>query len=163
MTNAEVAKAWRAEVVSSRQWRRAPNQAGVIEGEATGFFVKTAGFGRRAYLKPAKDHPDSARHRRAAREKIASDLACDLGLPVPPAVLWNRPSVEGGEQRAVVLTLVMFPRQWPWQMVRTRAMDDTVYGTALAKALWGCSPMWVFDTPTPSAAAENGTAVAGIR
>lgn len=57
-----------------------------------------------------KDHPV------AAHEKIAADLAFDLGLPVPPALLWKRegPRSHG---RELVVSAVPFERALTWKQV----------------------------------------------
>src|SRR2546426_12623873 len=89
-TNREVAAAWRKICVSPYAWRPCADQANVVSGEAGGYWVETDSFLRRGYLKPVKPHPDEHTHYRAAREKIACDLSCDLGLSLPPALLTTR-------------------------------------------------------------------------
>src|SRR5689334_18910254 len=86
---------WRQHAVSPWSWRRCTNQAGVLvhptkPGEAGGFMVVSEDLGGcRSYLKPLK-RPDHAGQVRAAREKIVSDLAHDLGVSVPPVLLYDR-------------------------------------------------------------------------
>jgi len=57
-------------------------------------------------------------HARAAREKIASDPAYDLGLTLPPAVLTIRENPPTDCARFVVVTLALYPRQWRWTRSR---------------------------------------------
>ncbi len=146
LNNKEIAVLWRKDAMTALTWTKAPNQAGVSPGEAGGYFVEAAGFGRRAYLKPASAHPDARQRCRAAREKIASDLAFDLEILVPPAQLYTLPSPPTGCEEAVAISLVMFPVQWPWSQVRSCTIDATPLGLALAKVLAACSPLIAFDT-----------------
>lgn len=143
--NNTIATDWRTRAVSTLSWNKCDNQAGARQGEAGGYFVEADGFPRRAYLKPAKPHKDSIA--RAAREKIAADLAHDLDLPVPPAQLTtlDEPLPEGCEA-AVVVTLVMYPRQHPWEIVKKLPKDDSPASLAIAKMVSGYSHMLAFDT-----------------
>jgi hypothetical protein len=144
--NEEIAKEWRSQAVSSLEWRPCANQAGAVQGEAGGYFVEADGFPRRCYLKPANAHQNAEQVSRAAREKIASDLAYDLGLPVPPAVLTTRDPVPPGCESAVVVSLIMYPRQWAWEHVRTHPDGDSPAALAMAHVFAACSPMLAFDT-----------------
>lgn len=117
------------------------------DGVCGGKFVESAAFpGRQAYCKPWTP----VGHYPAAREKIASDLAYDLGVNVPPTILarWRVPD----RPPEVCLSLRMFPAQRPWSQAKytltgiapsslgqsKRLMDLTV-GRAAARA-------FVFDT-----------------
>ena len=140
----EIAAAWRREALSPFEWKDCPNQAGAAPGEAGGCFVQAAGFSRRAYLKPIFDHPDEPAVCRAAREKIAADLAFDLGLPVPPVQLCIR---RGGRARIpAAVSLVMYPRQWAWEQIRHLPLTDPDIGSSLASVLATATPMLAFDT-----------------
>jgi len=80
ISTGKLAAEWRRRCVGGYQWRRCANQAGslgeLVEGEAGGFFVECDELPkRRAYMKPRRRG-----HARAAREKIAADLAHDLGV-----------------------------------------------------------------------------------
>ncbi len=115
--NREISEAWRRRVELPGRWRRSSSQAGGLlvagKGEAGGYFVELdAVAGRRAYLKPHKRHG----WRRAAREKIASDLAGDLGVTVPPVLLAvnEAPDVE----RWVCVSLLLYPHQFSWSQIR---------------------------------------------
>jgi len=120
---------WRDHAVSPWSWRRAPNQAGGADppakGEAGGFFVMCDDLGGcRAYLKPLKtaSKPNEAR---AAREKIVSDLAYDLAFSVPPVLLTERTDNKSGEEKYACVSKVLYPRQWPWQMVKRLVIDPS--------------------------------------
>lgn len=59
----------------------------------------------------------------AAREKIASDLAHDLGVHVPPAVLAH--SRQLGHERRVVLSLLLYGNELAWADVKHRISGRT--------------------------------------
>jgi hypothetical protein len=88
---------WRQEVVSTEEWVHHIDQALPIQpGEAGGFLVRSAQTGLLGYLKPLNHN---AQVPRAAYEKIASDLAFEAHVGVPPVVLYRRlnpPSDRGG-------------------------------------------------------------------
>lgn len=116
--NARIRSDWRREAWRNYAVRVCANQAGAVDqlihGEAGGRFVECTQLpGRRMYMKPRRR---STTVYRAAREKIASDLAADLDVSVPPVMLtdWNAPE---GEERYVALSLVLFPRQLSWANV----------------------------------------------
>src|SRR5262249_5279264 len=134
-TNAEIAAHWRSVCVSPYTWKVAADQVGVVTGEAGGYRGESDGFPRRGDLKPAHAHANESTHARAAREKIASDLAQDLNLPLPPALLTKRENPPNGCTPNVVVTLIMYPQQWPWSQVRGYAVDATPLGAAFAGAL----------------------------
>lgn len=135
-TNDQVAREWREAILLQGPYSACANQAGALgdvrQGEAGGMFVECHSIGRRAYLKPRRRDPDPA-NARAAREKIASDLAHDLGVNVPPALLTTRANPEG-EEPFVCLTLVMHPRQWSWEQVRFNLSGPQNDATALLLA-----------------------------
>lgn len=122
-TTADIAARWRARAELALEWLPAPNQTS-RHGESRGFEVYSPSVeGRRCYLKPRKvdRRPYTAR---AAREKICSDLAADLGVPVPPAILCRRAGAQRNNEEAyVVVTLFMYPTQFHWGSVRD-TLDD---------------------------------------
>jgi hypothetical protein len=115
-----IARAWRTECVSGGLWLPAENQAGAADAIADGFYMVSECIGwRRAYVKPRA--PGGVKGR-PAREKIAFDLAFDVGVPVAPVVLIDRHDAGMTEERFVDASLVMFPGQQPWWAVR-RALN----------------------------------------
>lgn len=116
----------------------------MVEGEAGGLMVTCDALqGRRAYMKPRRK---TNTVRRAAREKIASDLAHDLDVCVPPVILGERREA-GSEETHVAVSLVMFPRQDSWEIVR-RALERQVPSAALYRASMphAAARAWAFDT-----------------
>lgn len=151
-TTREIAAEWRGLVEPSLRWRKCVNQAGALadyrEGEGGGFFVESDWLqGRRAYLKPRQ--PDAMRaFCRAAREKIASDLAADIGVCVPPVVLARRFDA-AGEETSVCVSLVMYPRQWSWGQIRGLLADrgaSTITKAVAALVPEAASRGLAFDT-----------------
>lgn len=147
MSTEEIAREWRTEVLSKYPWHPSKSQAGALaKGEAGGFMVHCDYLGRQAYLKPRRR--DGARgHERAAREKIASDLAFDLGVTVPPVLLYRRDGA-GSDEVNVCVSLRMFRAQFSWSQVcdfldrpesETRALLSARLSEAASKGL-------VFDT-----------------
>lgn len=67
-------------------------------------------LGRPAYIKPRAPMVPEA----AALEKIASDLAHDLGVDVPPVILTDPPPGWTGTNRAVCASLVLYNFQLHW-------------------------------------------------
>jgi hypothetical protein len=146
-TNAEIAEEWRRIPFCDEPWRRAKNQAGALEGECGGLMVTKDGFGRRAYLKPTKAKDPSLQFFEvAAREKIAADLAHDLGLSVPPAQLAKYTDGCDGADENVVVSLVMYKTQWSWDQLRDEKIESANHGAALRRAIEGAAGMLVFDT-----------------
>lgn len=112
--NASLRAEWRSRVEVRGGWRKSQSHAGGLfdvdqNGEAGGFFVELGELpGRRAYLKPLKKHG----WQRAAREKIAADLATDIGVDVPPVLLAINENSTA--ERHVSVSLVMYPQQFSW-------------------------------------------------
>ncbi len=77
-------------------------------GEAGGLHVKCGGTN--GYAKPLNPHHDGCP--RAAHEKIASDLAFELMLPIPPVVLWRREGVTGETHCSVSATPFWPAHRW---------------------------------------------------
>ncbi len=118
----ELARLWRKATFLDCRWTACANQSGVLgyvaEGEAGGRFVVADRWPeRRAYMKPRRRDPDP-RRARSAREKIAADLAYEVGCRVPPVVLSRREGDPPDEERACCVSLVMYPRQYPWEQIK---------------------------------------------
>src|SRR5207244_7574605 len=103
---------WRDQSLSPDSWKET-GKAGEAEGEGAGYYVTCGPVN--AFAKPSTLDPAVCR---AAHEKIASDLAFDLGLPVPPAVLLRCPKPPVGNQPNVVLSLIPFLAVHKWRVVR---------------------------------------------
>jgi hypothetical protein len=77
---------------------------------------------------------------RAAHEKIVSDLAYVLGLPVPPVVLWDRGEAHAGA-RYTAISAWAFPKANEWHVVKPRLNPAQIEA---AKRIAGA--MRAFDT-----------------
>lgn len=147
MTNEQIAADWRSEVVSAFPWRRATKQSDLGRGVLHGYAVVALGFPRRGFLKPGTRLPDADRKCWAAREKIAADLAYELRLPVPPAVLWRHTGRSPYIEPHVVVTLIGHPELLEWAGVAY--LGDRPPGMIEAdasRAFAACSGVLAFDT-----------------
>lgn len=103
----DIADQWRDKVFTHLNWEEETNRArGVNPGEAGGYVVRAPRLSYPAYLKPTEPCPTD--RPRAAYEKIASDLAYELRLPVPPVQLYKRPDAPDGEENRCCVSLVMY-------------------------------------------------------
>ncbi|MBK8998023.1 MAG: hypothetical protein IPM35_20050 [Myxococcales bacterium] len=115
-------------------------------GEAGGLFVQTDGLpGRRCYLKPTKS---DAGFWRAGREKIAADLAHDLGVNVPPGILGERLGA-GSDEKRVFVSLVLYPLQWSWgelkRLIGAPTANEAIRQHVVPKLQPAASLAFVFD------------------
>lgn len=70
------------------------------------------------YAKPSKIDNSPMPNPRAAHEKIAADLAFELGLPLPPVLLHRWPGAPPqGDQRFVAISLQPFLNVHKWQHI----------------------------------------------
>ena len=142
--NRRIAAEWRAQVEFLGKIRKASNQAGSLgHPESAGYFITADALnGRRAYMKPTKKHS----FRRAAREKIAADLAHDLGVNVPPVLLALNDA--GAKlERFVSISLVLYPHQFSWGEMKVLLSKDTDVSRAVAPLLQkSCARALAFDT-----------------
>jgi hypothetical protein len=141
--NSAVAKEWRARVDLPGAWKKAANQTGT-HGEAGGLYVELDCVGgRRAYLKPLK----KSGHRRAAREKIAFDLAFELGATVPPVVLAEN-SRSDARERNVAVSLILYPQQFSWGQMKIflAEPDGEVASTVASRIHADAASAFVLDT-----------------
>lgn len=120
---------WRETIVDERVWTQVdPDQEFQGHGEAGGFFVTSGTLD--GYAKVSGDIF------RAANEKIASDLAYDLRLPVPPVVLIEP------QGRKCSVSSIPFRAPWKWGHVKT--LPDIAAMTPRVSQI--SSAMVVFDT-----------------
>lgn len=111
-----LATEWRGSVVSSDDWIVAGTPGATASGA---YFVRSGDlFG---IAKPHEADLMTSGKPQAALEKIAADLAFDLQLPVPPAVLWRRPDGGGRVERNVSISVRAFERATPWSVARKAA------------------------------------------
>jgi hypothetical protein len=134
----QLARQWRGEVLTASAWTQVGERIAGSESEP--FFVRSS-EGRVGLAKPGTAEPPVHRFPRAAHEKIAADLAYDLGLPVPPAILWERPVSEAKQQRYASISAIAFPRANVWASIPSH-----VAGRILPLLTSQASAMAVFDT-----------------
>lgn len=133
VTNESIARAWRAVAFEEHAFVRAETNS--PSGVDRGFMVVLASLPtRRVYLKPTvlDSNPGNAR---AAREKIASDLAFDLGVSVPPVVLTTRRDAPRQHEPHVALSLVKHTWQYHWGQIKDDLNGDHEFGIAMRKGL----------------------------
>lgn len=135
-----VAAEWRRQVLTTDVWAVA-GRPGDKGGESAGFFVRSGDRG--GFAKPGRDDPPVAQCPRAAHEKIAADLAFELGLPVPPVVLWDRGSAPEGRERYVAISLLVFRNLHTWSQVEAEPSLAQRLAAAFSEA---ASAMSAFDT-----------------
>jgi len=108
-----LARLWSLGPVAAMDWVIDPTPI-PNEGAEGGFFVTSGQI--RGYAKPRKRHAADPMHRPlAAYEKIVSDLAYLLNLPVPPVTLFERASAPGLEARHHAVSAVPFPGVTSWR------------------------------------------------
>lgn len=133
-----LASEWRKGILTTDAWR-STSRPGAVQGESEGFFVGCGGHD--GYAKPSKAKRDQVP--RAAHEKIAADLACDLSLPVPPVLLWERSGVAAGEETKCAISYVPFNPAHKWGHIAAMPATATRLSQALTNA---ASAMAALDT-----------------
>jgi hypothetical protein len=112
-----LATAWRSscETDATDEWTLAP-RVGTKPKTTAGYFVSCGTVN--GYAKPKKIDQGPSPYPRAAHEKIAADLAYDLGLPVPPVKLhrWQG-APPHGDQPLVAISLVPFLNVHRWEEI----------------------------------------------
>jgi hypothetical protein len=102
--NAAIREAWRKTIVTDEEWKQHADAARPVRtGEAAGFLVRSGGTGLIGYLKPL-NAPRGPGHARPAYEKIASDLAYEVSVNVPPVILYRRSDAKGAEPKEVSIS-----------------------------------------------------------
>jgi hypothetical protein len=135
----DMAKVWRAHAYTTEQWTFIED---VGVGESEVFKVQNQS-GLYAYAKPSHDlHSDTPR---AAHEKIASDLAYDIKLPVPPVQIWRSgPKDRGG---LFALSLMGFDQPMDWNVAVERRLVNEAICKSVAPAISACDVFhtWIGD------------------
>jgi hypothetical protein len=140
MPNTEVAARWRQVAFLDEDWSVVPGHARI--GHQGGVLAISKSLGRKAYIKPKKPMVPQA----AANEKLAADLAHDLGVNVPPAVLTKPPVMGWDGQDLVCASLVMYGFQLHWGAAKHGTRNppanndgpaDSARGAILANSPWG--------------------------
>jgi hypothetical protein len=110
--------------------------------------------------KPGKPSPDNPYT--AATEKIVSDLAYALGLPVPPATLWDRGS-SAGAPRFVVVSAWAFNAPVNWGQAQASLSPDQRNFMIRAASAMVPFEMWIGaqDRQNDSNVLVDGAAPAG--
>ncbi len=136
---------WHSKVLSDHQW--VPDATlGRPGGIGEGYYV-TAGS-LTAFAKPAV-HPKPEWHAAlknnipATHEKIAADLAYELCMPVPPALLWHCPSTRKESVQFKAVSLVPFKPFYTWEQILLISGMVKLVVPGIAKA---ASEIVAFDT-----------------
>lgn len=133
---------WRDDLFTERIWQRHPDRS-IQKGEAGGFVVRSPGFPHLAYLKPTKICEEN--RPRAAYEKIASDLGYEVGLPVPPVLLYRRENAPEKEESRTCISVVVYEEQWEWGDLWEIELPDAAR-EIMRQALAENSGVVAFDT-----------------
>lgn len=153
MDFADLRREWWDQVTSHLAWRRTERKAKTLDTPTPGCWVRADGNQFSAYLKPhdAVDHPvaNPAVRTIAAREKIASDLAYLLELPVPPVLLYVNPTTRPGGIREAMLSIdlyeVGYRRYDLFELDKQWLSDRALVDKHLVSALPTCGALLAFD------------------
>jgi len=99
--NDRIRRHWRDLVQSDLTWVPQADSERPVRGVTRGVWVKANEDETQGFLKPTV--PATAYC--AAYEKIAADLACEIGVNVPPVVLYERPDARTGADRFVAISM----------------------------------------------------------
>lgn len=135
-----IGRAWRQEAKSRTSWS-ADGTPGHLGGQASGYRVTSGTVN--AFAKPSVVGPENPQIPRAAHEKIAADLAHEMGLPIPPVILHTWHAIPCGNQAHVALSLWPFSVVHKWQHIES--LPD-VCVVAKAKVRQIASALVAFDT-----------------
>ncbi len=139
----ELIAKWRRELFSGTEWQldtyRSP-----AAGALSGVWLKAcpeAPYG--AYMKPTTYHFEAPV---AAKEKIAADLAFDVGVFVAPVLLYDSSYRFGAVQNECCVSLVTHAEVAPWVLFWEDAGADSLIGAAIrGAAAERVSSLLVFD------------------
>jgi hypothetical protein len=140
-----LASEWRSQIESTAAWSVIGK---VPRGQDAGVVVQAGEL--RGYAKPGRRESLCCR---AAHEKIASDLAFDLGLPVPPVLLWRRPKVAITDEEFTAISASAFVPIYAWEQVCHDPELGPRFGAALAPIACAMCP---FDTWVGNTDRHNG-------
>lgn len=127
-----IRRQWRQDIVSDHAWQP-DTTATLAPGEAGGYRVRCDGFPFGAYLKPTR--VCDLNNPRSANEKIVADLATDLDLDVPPVLLHRRNGCPPGEESHCCVSLILYPEQQEWGLVRNLASMDAAVRAIVTASL----------------------------
>jgi hypothetical protein len=136
MMDPEIRKRWRQELVNNDDWQQYIDQAvPIAAGMTEGGFVRSQQTRIIGYMKPMKRfYPQASHQKIAVYEKIASDLAYEVGLNIPPVILHQRPDPPPTEPKEVVISLASV-RSSPWgEIFNLGALDGGLSGDQLEGA-----------------------------
>ena len=153
MDDALIAK-WREALFSTTDWQL-DTQKSPAAGALSGVWLKAcadAPFG--AYLKPTT-YP--CLFPAAAKEKIAADLAYDVGVSVAPVLIYESRCRFGAVQNECCVSLVTHAETQAWQLLWTDAMQNSPVGATIRAAVAGrVSALFVFDIWIDNRDRNNG-------
>jgi hypothetical protein len=131
---------WFATVETKRVWRLGPP---VGEGESGAHWAEEVVSGGVGVIKPGLARSKDA-HFRAAREKLAFDLAHCLRLPVPPVVLY-RPGMPRDYRTGRAISAKAFPFTSTWLSLRGRGLltDEYKAGARAAVSAMAAFHAWI--------------------
>ena len=138
-----LARAWSTSAVSTDTW----TPTGRSWGTNSNPIMVANQNALQGVAKPGSPRPDKVL--RAANEKICSDLAYVLNLPIPPVTLWDRGEGFVGERYCCISA-------WAFaQCVEWPAAVPKLSPAQLAQAGYIAGAMKVFDTWTASSDRKN--------
>lgn len=153
MIDALIAR-WRANLYSETEWEL-DTQKSPSTGALSGVWLKPctdAPYG--AYLKPTTYH---CLFPAAAKEKIAADLAYDVGVSVVPVLLYESRCRFGAVQNECCVSLVTHAETPPWGFLWTGIMQSSPVGAVLrGAAAERVSSLFVFDIWIDNRDRKNG-------
>ena len=114
-----IAEQWASEICTQEEWEFKDYFG---RSESKPFRVKKLGSNLLGFAKPGVKKNDGTP--RAAHEKIASDLAYHLQLPVPPVILWDRGTHDDVPERYVCISMLAFAPAHPWNEVINHLSDQ---------------------------------------
>ena len=120
---------WRDLAFSEQHW----NVVGEVGAGESGALIVEERGGLRAVAKPAVG--DSGNFLRGAHEKIASDLAFDLDLPVPPVLLWREGPGHGRDRLFSLSLWGGFDQFEYWNVAEAHGLIDDRVRKSVSEAV----------------------------